>query len=514
MTSENSKRIARNTLMLYSRQMLNLLVSLFTIRIVLNTLGVVDYGIYNVIGGVVTLFSFLNVAMASATQRFFSFALGQGDGEKLKRLFTVNWIIYGSIALLALILLETVGLWFVTHELKIPPERVSAAHWVYQCSLVALVVGVLTTPLTAIITAHEDMHLLAYVSVAEAVMKLATALLLMVIPWNKLELYALLLLGAILIRSATFSIICTRKYEECQYRKFYWDKTLLREIVGFTSWTLFGQLTTVGRTQAITILLNQVFNPVVVAARAIANTITAQINVFAYSFNVGLYPPIIKYYAANNKPQMFSLIIHGSKITFFLLWIFALPLIVEMEMILHLWLKTVPAEAVLFTRLALVEVLITAISMPVITAARAPGRMKIYELPLGSIQILLFLTAWLVLKNGGPAYSVYLVAIGANLLMFVVRLLIVHKLIGLPVMRFIRHSVIPLGGIVILSGLPSFLLHAYLPRNLVCSALSILTSMALASLCMYYMGLNAFWREKAKDMIMARIRKFTRVFSL
>lgn len=494
-------------MMLYFRHILILLVSLYTVRIVLDTLGVEDYGIYNVVAGIVTFFSFLSGTMASATQRFFSFALGQGDEEKLKKTFSVNLIIYAAIALIAVLLLETVGLWFVNEQLEVPASKFESAKILYQFSLMTFVATIITTPFRAIIIAHEDMQIYAYVSILEAVMKLGVVFLLLYLPGNKLQLYGALILGVSIINAVTYMGISSYKYAECQYKRFYWDRGLFHEIVGFTGWTLFGQITTVGRNQAVTILLNQVFNPVVVAARAIAMNISSQIMVFSSNFNIGLYPPIIKSYAANDKKHMFSLISNGSKITFFLMWVFALPFFLEMETILNIWLKNPPIEAVLFTRLALVEVLINSISMPIATAARAPGRMKVYELTLGIIQIGIFVASWIALKFGGAPYSVFVVAIVANIVMFMVRLLIVRSLIGLSLRPFFREVVYPLLLMVLISTLPSFAIYYYLPEGFVYTIISILLSVIITTTSMYYIGLDKAYRNKVRSVVGNRIKK-------
>lgn len=506
-TSAQHKRIAKNTLMLYTRQLLILGVSLYTVRITLNVLGVTDYGIYSVIAGIVTMLAFLSSSMTSATQRFFSFSLGQNNTEQLRKTFTVNWVIYGIIALLAIVLLETVGLWFVNNQLKLPPERFAAAQWVYQFSVLTFAAGILSTPFTAIIIAHEDMHIYAYISVAEALLKLLAVFLLIYLPFEKLVLYSVLMFALTVVRSLVFAIICSYKYAECQYRRFHWDLPLAKEIVGFTGWTLLGQATTMARTQAITVLLNQMFNPTVVAARAISTNICNQINIFSGNFNVSLYPPIIKAYADGRKQEMLSLIANGAKITFFLMWVFALPLFLEMEAVLRIWLGQIPDQTVLFTRLALVEALIFAVSRPLTTAARAPGRMMTYELSLGSIQVGIFIAAWIALKMGASAASVYIIAIIANVLMFFVRLFIVKGLIGLPIRPFMRQTVLPLCVICVTSAAPAALLHLYLPKGILYSGLVIAFSIIFSAISMYCIGLNKVWREKVRSMALARLQK-------
>ncbi len=493
--------------MLYFRQILILLISLYTVRVVLDVLGVEDFGIYNAVGGVVSLFSFLGGTMASATQRFFSFALGQGDTESLNKTFSVNLAIYGAIAVSALILLETIGLWFITDQLKLPPARFHAALIVYHYAVFTFISTICTSPFMAIIIAHEDMQIYAYVSIIEAILKLVVVFLLTWLPLDKLELYGILFFVVSMINAVLYVGICVRKYSECQFRKFYWDKDLFCRITGFTGWTFFGQISTVARNQAVTILLNQAFSPVVVASRAIATNVSSKVNMFSTQFNVGLYPPIIKTYAANDKKEMFSLIFNGSKITFFLMWVFALPLLVEMQTILSVWLKNLPPEAVLFTRLALIESLILSLSLPITTAARAPGNMKIYELTLGTIQITIFVAAWTVLKMGGAAYTVYIIAIVANLIMFVLRLVIVRGLLGMALRPFFFHVVFPVTGIILLSAVPSFVAHLIMPENLFFSFFSILLSIVFSSISMYFIGLDQQWRKKVRSVALNRIEK-------
>ncbi|WP_198650485.1 hypothetical protein [Saccharospirillum mangrovi] len=507
MVSERNKRIAHNTLMLYFRQLLILFVSLYTIRIVLHQLGVEDYGIYGAVGGLVALSAFLPGTLAQATQRFFSFALGEQNDERLKKTFSVNLTLYVSVALIALIALQTIGLWFVNTELSVPEGRFEAAKTLYHYATLTFLVSVITSPFMAIIMAHEDMKLYAYISIIEAFMKLGVVFLLQYIAWDKLELYGLLVLCVGTINAVLYIGICLYRYDECQFRKFYWDAALFREIIGFTGWTLFGAISTVARTHAVTVLLNQSFSPAVVAARALAVQIAGQVNIFSSNFNSSLYPPIIKAYAANKRQEMYGLITGGSKITFFLLWIFALPMMVKMDAVLSIWLKTVPSDAVLFSQLALVEALIMSISMPLFAAARAPGKMKVYELTLGSIQIGILLTAWAVVAAGAPAYAVFIVAILANILMFGVRLFLVNWLTGFPVENFLRFTALPIIGIVSISALPITVMNHLLPNGFYWSVLVIFASFAVSSIAMYSIGLDKSWREKIVETIRSRLLK-------
>ncbi len=501
------KRIAKNTLFLYFRMILGMGVSLYTVRVVLDVLGVEDFGIYHVVGGLVTLFSFLSAAMSSASQRYFSNALGLNDPALLKSVFSVNILIYGAIALFALSALETGGLWFVYNHLDIPADRFNAAVTVFHLSALTLVANMMTSPFNAMIIAHEDMHLYAYLSVFDAFIRLLAVLALPFLPGDKIIVYAALMLLISVLLTLGYFLISKRRYEECQLREFSFDRKLAREMVGFTGWTLFGSLTTVGRNQAITILLNQFFNPTVVAARVIAVSIASKATLLSQNFNVGLYPPIIKSYASGERREMYELIFNGSKITFFLMWLLALPLFLEMEALLVLWLGEAPPYAVLFARLALVETLLMAISHPLATAARAPGKMALYEGILGAMQLLVFLGAWMVLTFGAPPEGVFIVAIAVNALMFFTRLWLVRRLIAISIVEFLKRVAIPVSVVVTLSGLPSALVHTRVPQDWLGQGISIAFAGLVTVLVVYFAGLDKAWRGKLNQLLLLRYKR-------
>jgi O-antigen/teichoic acid export membrane protein len=504
MPSVNHKKIAKNTLTLYFRMFLVSAVGLYSVRVVLNTLGVNDYGTYHAVAGLVALCAFLPGTLASATQRFFSFALGENDLDKLKKLFTVSWVLYGIIALVAVLILESVGIWFVNEHLRVPPDRLAAAQRLYHFSVLTFVAGIFTSPFNAIIIAHEDMQLYAYISISDACLKLGSVLLLAQLPWDKLELYGALLLMIAIFNALLYIGICVKRYEECQFKAFHWDTQLLRESIGFTGWTLFGQISTIARTQAVTLLLNQAFSPAVVAARAIAMTVASHVNVFSTNFNTSLYPPIIKAWAAGNKDEMFSLVFNGSKLTFFLLWILALPLLIEMDTVLGLWLQTPPAYAVLFTRLALVEALISSLSLPLMTAARAPGNVGFYELTLGSVQLAILLASFAALRWGAPPESVFLIAIAANILMLFMRLYIVQGLTSLSAKLYLVRVLVPACFVMLISSAMSLAAASFLTGRWSFVASSALTVLFTGG-CIYFVGLDRQWRIKIRNMMRERL---------
>ena len=509
MTKEisNNKRIAKNTLMLYVRQMVVIAVGLYTVRIVLEVLGVEDYGVYNVVGGVVAMLSFLSGTMASATQRFFSFYLGRGDTEKLKQVFSVNIMIYLILIGIVFILFETVGLWFVNSQLEIPDGREAAVRFIFQFSILAFVANMLSSPFIAAINAHEDMQLFAYVSIVDATLKLGVVFVLQYFDYDKLELYSVLLFIAAVISKIIYVSICLIKYEECQFRRIYWSKDVFKEVMSFSSWTLFGSIAFTMRIQGVTILINQFFTPITVASRAIATQVTSQLHTFTNNFNASLYPPIIKSYSNGNLEEMYQLIFRGTKIAFFLVWLFALPLCLYMEEILTLWLKTVPSRAVLFTRFALIEIILHAISHSIMTAARATGKMKVYELTFGIINTLLAFFVWLAFFFGAPDYAAYVIIITINILMFSVRLLFVRNLTGLSLRQYVNKVVLRMAGVVLITVIATIPLYISFSSAFT-SVLFVGTfSLIISCVAMYYIGLEKVERNAATKMILNKIKR-------
>ncbi len=502
-----NQKILKNTLFLYVRQILIVCFNLYAIRVVLNTLGIEDYGIYTLVAGFVTLLAFLPGTMASATQRFFSYALGENDQEKLNKIFSANWVLYLAIATLIVLILETIGYWYLTQYIKIPTDRTSAALTLYHFTVASFALSVFSAPFMAVLIAHEDMHLYAIISIIESLLKLVAAIVLAHLPWDSLPLYGQLLLCVAVVNSVTLVLLCKKKYIECQFTKIYWDGSLVKEILSFTGWTMFGQITNALRNQAVTILLNQFFNPAIVASRAIAMTVASQSLIFAQNFNMSMYPSIIKTYANNQQNEMFSLVNNGSKLTFFLMWVFALPMLIEIQTILEVWLKNPPPSAVTFTRLAIIETLILSISLPITSAARAPGKMKLYELSLGTIQILIFFTSWIVLKLGHPAEAVFIVAIIANLLMFKIRLLLVKRLIKFPMTPYYKQVVAPTALVTVTTSIPVAILHAWLPSGLPYTFSLIFISILLTTIAMFYLGLDQEWRIKIISAVYKKIIK-------
>jgi len=405
-----NKRIAKNTLLLYFRQILIMLVSLYTVRIVLNILGVEDYGIYNVVAGIVTMFSFLSNSMATASQRFFSFELGRHDFERLQKTFSLSFQIYAIIAIVIIVFAETIGLWFINNKLVIPLARINAANWIYQFSIFSFVISVMTTPYMAVIIARENMDVYAYISIVEVFLKLAIVFLLKIFNYDKLKLYGFLLLIVTSINSLLYILVCRKRYPESRF-KYFWDVKMFKTLFSFSGWNLFGASVGVVKNQAINILLNIYFGPIVNTARGIAFQVNSAVTSFAQNFSTAVRPQIIKQFAASKKEEMMSLIFQSSKATAYLMFFFVLPLVFEMPLVINLWLGQIPEFVVLFTRLVLIDALIDSISYPLMTAAQATGKIKLYQSVVGGFLLLNLPVSYIALKLKAPAESVMIIAI-------------------------------------------------------------------------------------------------------
>jgi O-antigen/teichoic acid export membrane protein len=355
---QDNGRIAKNTLLLYMRTILVMLVSLFTSRVVLSALGGDDYGIYNVVGGVVAMFTVVSGALSASISRFITFELGRNDIEKLKRIFSTSINIQIGISLLILLLGETIGVWFLNYKMNIPVERLDAANWVLQCSLITFIINLISVPYNAAIIAHEKMSAFAYISILEVILKLLIVYLLYISMWDKLIVYSsLLVLVAIIIRMV-YGVYCNRCFVETRYLLVY-DRALIKNMTSFAGWGFFTNTAYMFNTQGINILINMFFGVGVNAACGITMQVEAAIMKFVNDFTTALNPQITKSYAMNDFDTMNKLVIRGAKFSYFLLFILSLPILIETDYILGLWLEEVPEHTVAFVRLAIIGTMIT-----------------------------------------------------------------------------------------------------------------------------------------------------------
>lgn len=406
-------------------------VGLYTVRAILDLLGVVDFGIYNVVGGFVAMFSFWNGTLATSSQRYFSINLAKGDLKRLNEWFCLNISAYSIFILVFILIMETVGLWFVNSQMTIPEERMAAANVVYQLSIVSFCVNLISIPYNALIISYERMSAFAYISIVEALLKLAIVGLLAVITWDKLVVYGILMLLASCAISISYIIYCRMRFPVSKYR-FYWEKSGLYEMLGFSGWHLFGTLSVAFRYQGINILLNLFFNPAVNAARAVAYQIHNAILQFSDNFFTAVKPQIYKSYASSDFSGLYKLILRSTAMCSFLVSVLVFPVILNSNYILGLWLKEVPEYTVLFTRLALINALIDSISGPTIAPALATGRIKKFQLFVSSIALLNLPISYFALKFGATPEITMIVSIVLSYVLVFVRVFLLREMIGLP----------------------------------------------------------------------------------
>lgn len=442
-TSSANKRIAKNTLVLYVRMLFTMGISLFTSRVILQTLGVEDYGISSVVGGVISMFTFINAAMVSSTQRYLNFELVRGDANQLRSVFSTSLQIHALIALAIIVLSETVGLWFLNEKLVIPEARMNAAMWVYQCSILSCAVSIMSTPYNAVIVAHEKMSAFAYISILDVSLKLLVVYLLVVLPFDKLIILAILNLLVQLFIRYIYTLYCHRHFPE-SYFQFRFNKTLFKEMFGFAGWSFWGNLAAILYTQGLNMMLNIFFGPIVNAARGIAVQVQSAVQQFVGGFQTALNPQITKNYASNNLPQMHSLMFRSARFSFLLLFFLSLPVLMETNFILTLWLKTVPDDAVIFTQIMICISLIYTTANPCIIANQATGKVKIYQMVVGGILLLILPISYVVLKLGAPAYSVFIVHFCIESLAQFSRMYMLRKLIHLPLWQYMKNIYIPI----------------------------------------------------------------------
>lgn len=423
-------------------------VGLYTSRVVLNTLGIEDYGIYNIVGGVVVLFGFFNSAMSSATQRFLSFDIGKNDNIKLNKTFNTTLNIHFLIAIIVLILAESIGLWFVNYKLNLPEERMNAVNWVYQFSVFTFLFGIIQVPYNALIIARERMNIYAYISIFEVIFKLIIVYLLVIIDLDKLILYSALLFGIAFFVRFFEKNYCKKHFEESKY-EFYYDKTYTKTLLMYSGWSLFGNVAAIGRSQGINILLNLFFGTFINASYGIATQLQGVVNTFVSNFQMAVNPQIVKKYAAGELKESIKLICQTAKMSYFIMFLIACPIIFNVDFVLELWLKNPPIYTSMFVVLSLVNVLIDSISGPLMIGAQASGNIKWYQITIGSFILLCVPLSYLLLKIYNNPNLVFYVIIGINLISLFLRVLFLRKLINLDVAVFLKDVLLPITAVTL-----------------------------------------------------------------
>lgn len=509
MADSNKKRVAKNTLFLYFRMILIMVVSLYTSRVILAQLGIRDYGINNVVGGVVSMFAFLNSSMATATQRFLTYALGKGDGDRLRKTFAASMNIHIFIALVIVLLAETIGLWFVNAKLVIPQDRMFAANVVYQFSILSFCVSIIQVPYDAVLIAHEKMSIYAYISILETILKLVIVYMLSISPFDKLITYSILFFAVTLFIRFTYQIYCKKHYAESKFMLF-WDKDLYRQMSGFAGWNLFGSLAWLCRNQGLNIILNLFFGPVVNAARGVANQVSGAVMNFISNFQTALNPQITKEYAVGQIKEMEKLAYLGIKFSYIILFMLAFPLMLNIQFVLGIWLVKVPEWTAIFVILTLIDSLVGNIfGTPLMTSLSATGNIRNYQIVVSLIILFILPVGYVALRLGAGPTSVFYITIIFNFISGFVRFLYCRSQIGYSLKKMFVEVLVPIGMLMIFAiPLPVYLkIAVFTDENLfnfvILSMLAVFTS-GLAS---WFICMKSHERQVILDIVRNKLHK-------
>lgn len=503
--SANNKRIAKNTLLLYVRLLFTMAVGLFTSRVILNTLGIDDYGVYNVVAGVVSMFTLLTGSLSNAISRYLTYNLGKGDKAKLTMVFSTSMNIMIGMSIIVAVLMEIGGVWFLNNHLNIPSERLVAANWVLQFSIISFVLGLISAPYNAAIIAHERMAVFAYISMIDAVLKLLIVYLLYISPYDKLITYSALYAGVAVLNRFIYGIYCTRNFEECHYH-FIHDKSLLKEMTSFAGWNFLGSASFLFYTQGVNIATNMFFNVAVNAARGVSNQVEGIVKQFVSNFTISINPQITKSYAAGDINYTFNLVCKGSKYSFYLMLLFAVPFWFEADTILKWWLKIYPPEAPLFLRLSLIGTMIDLLGNSLANALWATGEVKKYYMIISPISLLVLPISCFLFWIGMSAYVSYIVIIVIYSIIQIVRLFIAKNIMNFPIGKYcveVFYRIIPVSILSLI--VPSAIFYSIEESQLKSLGVIVLSFISVL-MCEYFIGTDMKEKAFLKNTIKAKIR--------
>lgn len=511
-TSVNNKRIAKNTMYMYLRMGITMLVSLYTSRVVLSNLGITDFGIYNVVGSFVAAFSFISGPLSGATQRFYNYELGRNNEKQVNVIFNMSFIIYLVLAIFLFIIIQFAGIWFINNKMSLPPERLSIALVVFELSIASFVFNLLKTPFDSLVIANEKMSFYAWMSIVDVILKLANAFSLILFAGDKLELFAINVLIINIIVAACVAVYCLKKFTYVRFLKAndFWNKQTFDSLFGFSAWSLFGSVATMTATQGLNLLLNVFFGVIVNAAMGVANQINNAVTQFVNSFQVAFRPQIVKYYASNQIAELKVLIIRTSKVSYLLLFWILCPFWFNVNYILDLWLggQNVPDFAAPFCILMTIYVLQESVQTPLFNTVQATGRIKTYQLIISTAIFLNIIISYIFLRMGFNPTVVLTIKCCVDFLYLIIRLIFVKKMIGLSILSFIKEVIVPLFIITLLCLVTMFGIIPIFNTPLTKLMVSILVFITFYPSLVLLMGLNKHERrtvlEKANTVIVRK----------
>ena len=504
--AHNTRRIAKNTLVLYVRMLVLMLVGLYTSRVVLSALGENDFGIYDVVGGVVAMFTIISGSLNSAISRFITFEMGKSDPMRLNKVYSTAVAIQLILAVVVVLIAEPVGLWFVRNKMTIDPSRIQAAIWVLHFSLASFVINLMSVPQMASITAHEKMSAYAYIGTMEGLLRLAVAVLISRSSSDRLVLYSALMMVTVLMVRAAYGIYCRRNFPECRYR-WVKDALLVKEMFSFAGWNFIGASSGVLRDQGGKILVNLFYGTAVNAARGVAMQLNGAVQGFVTNFMTAVNPQITKSYASGDQGYMYYLISKSSRMSYYLLFVLALPVLFNTGYILDIWLEEVPAHSALFVQLFLIFTLSESLSNPLITAQLATGNIRNYQLVVGGLQLLNIPVSYAFLKAGAVPEVTVMVAIAISQICFFARLFMLKGMIGLPVGDFLKKVYMNVLGTTALSLAVPFVIHGFLPDTIWGVIISVTLCVISAGLSVLTFGLSRGERHEISCWIKKALGK-------
>lgn len=502
---DNNKRIAKNTLYMYFRMSITLVVSIFTARVVLNALGVHDYGLYNVVGGFVALLGYLNALLSQGSSRFLTVALGKGDEKKLRDIFSACLTIHLGIALFTLLIGETIGLWFVNNKLVIDANRMFAANIVYQLSLFSAILSIMQAPYSASVVSHEKMSVYAYMSIFDVIMKLLIIYLLLCFDGDRLILYSSFYFTVGVLNVIFYRIYCIRNFSECSLKLGY-DKLLYKDIFNYVGWNSVGTFAFMANGQGVNVLLNMFFGTVVNTARGIAMSLCGYVNQFVSNFQVAVNPQTIKYCASGNTEQMNRLIINNAKYSSYLMLFVGLPVFLETEYVLKLWLGQVPQYTVEFVRLTIIQLMIQAIDFPIGAGIHAYGKMKLPNLTSSIVYLFALPLSYVFMKLGSTPIVTYIVTVCVYPVALIFDLWILNKYSGFNRKHYFMEVVVRGLGIILFSAAIPFFLHIGLPYGFCRFVIVIITVLLATGFIVYYWGISSSVRYKLVATIKNKLK--------
>lgn len=486
-TSSNNKRIAKNTLLLYFRMLFTMIVTLYTSRVILQVLGIEDFGIYNVVAGVISFMGFINGCMNTTTSRYITFALGKGNKKEVNEIFNTAFHIHAIIALIVILFSETIGVWFIEYKLNIPPGKILDAHIIFQFATANIFLNILTVPYSALIVAHEKMSIYAYIAIVDVIIKLIIVFLLQLFAENRLIYYGLFLLSSQVLQNMIYHYYCKKKYEESALRRIVTPCPLFKEMLSFASWSMFTNISGLMSTQGLNILLNLFFGPTINASRGIAVQVQGAVNRFCVNMQTAFNPQITKSYASNEWDYTRSLILNSSRFSFFLLLFLSIGLLTETPYIIHLWLGSVPDYVCPFVQWMLCTSIVEALCNPIGTTLLATGHIKIYQSAVGFLLLSIVPISWCLLQFGFNPESVFVVHFVVTIMALTVRLCLVRKYIGLTFENYFKRCIRPITTVTLSL---CFVIFIYYKTTSFHAVLNIAFCLATSLIIIYWIGLT------------------------